>query len=209
MTRGGCLHSLHRAAHKADFRGFTRRALLTCLFGLGLGLPVFDLVANAARKKDPRRSRLTPGDQLVFAFGDRAGQAITPQDISVGERPEFAYPKDPATDTVRSRFRLNQVLLIRLKLEELSEKTRVRSLDGLVCYSAVCTHTGCDLSDWTGPTQPPVCPCHASFFDPKNHGRVVGGPAPKPLATLPLEVRDGFLTVKGPFIGKIGFKKKK
>ncbi len=209
MTRGGYLHSLHRAAHKADFRSLTRRALLTGLFGLGLGLPVFDRGANAARKKDPRRSRLTPGDQLVFAFGERAGQAITPQDISVGERPEFAYPKDSATDTVRSRFRLNQVLLIRLKPEELSEKTRARSLDGLVCYSAVCTHTGCDVSEWLGPTQQLVCPCHASFFDPKNHGRVVGGPAPKPLATLPLEVRDGFLTVKGPFIGKVGFQKKK
>ncbi len=209
MSCANSLHSLHQTSHKTNFWGLTRRALLTSLFGLGLGLPVFDRLANAARKKDPRRSRLAPGDQLVFAFGDRAGQAIKPKDIPVGERPEFAYPKDPTTDTVRSRFRLNQVLLIRLKPEELSKKTRERSLDGLVCYSAICTHTGCDVSEWIGPTQNLVCPCHASFFDPKNHGRVVGGPAPKPLASLPLEVRDGVLTVKGPFIGKVGFKKRK
>ncbi len=209
MTRGGCRHPLYRVAHETDIRGFTRRALLTCLSGLGLGLPVFDRGARAVREKDPRRSRLTPGDQLVFAFGDRAGQTIAPQDISVGERPEFAYPKEPETDTVRSRFRLNLVLLIRLKPEELSEKTRRRSVNGLVCYSAVCTHTGCEVSEWIGATQRLVCPCHASFFDPKNHGRVVGGPAPHPLATLPLEERDGLLTVKGPFIGKVGFKRKK
>ncbi len=99
--------------------------------------------------------------------------------------------------------------MIRLKPEELSERTRAHALDGLVCYSAVCTHTGCDVSEWIGPTQNLVCPCHASFFNPKDRGRVVAGPAPKPLATLPLEVVDGGLTVKAPFIGRVGFKKKK
>ena len=208
MSCADCLHS-RSDSHQTGFWNLTRRTLLTSLLSLGLGLPFFDRLANAARKKDPRRSRLAPGDQLVFAFGDREGQAIKPEDIQLGAPPEYAYPKDLTTETVRSRFRLNQVLLIRLKSEELSEKTREHSLDGLVCYSAICTHTGCDVSEWIGPTQNLVCPCHASFFDPKNHGRVVGGPAPKPLATLPLEVVDGTLIVKGPFIGKVGFKKKK
>lgn len=209
MSCANCLHSLQRSSHPAGFWSLTRRTLLKSLFGLGLGLPFFDNIANATRKKNPRRSRLTPGDRLVFAFDDRKGQPITPEDILLGERPAFAYPMDPITEVVRSRFRLNQVLLIRLKPEELSERTREHALGGLVCYSAVCTHTGCDVSEWIGPTQNLVCPCHASFFNPKDRGRVVGGPAPKPLATLPLEVVDGVLTVKAPFIGRVGFKKKK
>ena len=209
MSCTDCPHSLYGNERRTGLRGLTRRSLLTSLFSLGLGLPFLDRLASAARRKDPRRSRLAPGDQLVFAFGDREGQAIQQEDIRLGAPPEFAYPKDLTANVVRSRFRLNQVLLVRLKSEELGEKTRKHALDGLVCYSAICTHTGCDVSEWIGPTQNLVCPCHASFFDPKNQGRVVGGPAPKPLAALPLEVVDGALTVKGPFIGKIGFKKKK
>ena len=112
MSCADCLHSLHQAAYKNGFWSLTRRSLLASLFGLGLGLPIFDRRASAARKKDPRRSRLAPGDQLVFAFGDRAGRAIKPKDIPVGERPDFAYPMDPATGVIRSRFRLNQVLLV-------------------------------------------------------------------------------------------------
>jgi Rieske Fe-S protein len=146
---------------------------------------------------------------LVFAFDDRKGQPNTPEDIPLDERPAFAYPMDPITEVVRSRFRLNQVLLVRLKPEGLSERTREYALQGLVCYSAVCTHTGCDVSEWIGPTQNLVCPCHASFFNPKDRGRVVAGPARKPLATLPLAVVDGVLTVKAPFIGRVGFKKEK
>ena len=209
MSCADCPHSLQRSSYPAGFWGLTRRTLLKSLFGVGLELSFFDHIATAARKKDPRRSRLTPGDRLVFAFDDRKGQPITPQDILIGERPTFAYPMDPITAVVRSRFRLNQVLLIRIEPEELSERTREHALGGLVCYSAVCTHTGCDVSEWIGPTQHLVCPCHASFFNPKDRGRVVGGPAPKPLATLPLEVVDGVLTVKAPFIGRVGFNKKK
>jgi rieske iron-sulfur protein len=33
---------------------------------------------------------------------------------------------------------------------------------------------------------------------------VVGGPAPRPLAALPLKMVDGKLQVAGEFIGKVG-----
>jgi cytochrome b6-f complex iron-sulfur subunit len=48
--------------------------------------------------------------------------------------------------------------------------------DGLFCISSVCTHLGCNVRHvGTGFD----CPCHGSRYD--ENGRVISGPAPKPL----------------------------
>jgi len=59
-----------------------------------------------------------------------------------------------------------------------SEKT-VRAL------SAVCTHLGC-IVKWDGAKQQLVCPCHVAAFD--VNGNVVGGPAPRPLQSIPAKI---------------------
>ncbi len=51
--------------------------------------------------------------------------------------------------------------------------------------SAVCTHLGC-IVKWDGTKNALVCPCHAAVFD--VNGNVVGGPAPRPLASLPAKI---------------------
>jgi cytochrome b6-f complex iron-sulfur subunit len=48
--------------------------------------------------------------------------------------------------------------------------------DGFYAISSVCTHLGCNVKH-SGPGF--ACPCHGSQFD--ENGRVVRGPAPKPL----------------------------
>ena len=48
--------------------------------------------------------------------------------------------------------------------------------DGLYVISSICTHLGCNVKRG-GPGF--ACPCHGSQFD--DSGRVVHGPAPKPL----------------------------
>ena len=48
--------------------------------------------------------------------------------------------------------------------------------DGFYAISSVCTHLGCNVKRG-GPGF--ECPCHGSRFD--GNGRVVHGPAPKPL----------------------------
>jgi nitrite reductase/ring-hydroxylating ferredoxin subunit len=48
--------------------------------------------------------------------------------------------------------------------------------DGLYVISSVCTHLGCNVKRGLSGF---ACPCHGSQFD--DNGRVVQGPAPKPL----------------------------
>jgi cytochrome b6-f complex iron-sulfur subunit len=57
-----------------------------------------------------------------------------------------------------------------------------------VAYSAICTHQGCTVAYKNGQL---ACPCHGSVFDPADGAAVVAGPAPKPLAEIPVKVKGG------------------
>jgi thiosulfate dehydrogenase [quinone] large subunit len=63
-------------------------------------------------------------------------------------------------------------------------------------FDALCTHEGCRVSYNTG-SKILVCPCHGAEFDPANHAKVLGGPAPQPLLELPLVVnsKDGTIAL--------------
>ena len=67
-----------------------------------------------------------------------------------------------------------------------------RSDTDVVAYSPICPHLGCRF-DWDTGDSLFKCPCHASVFT--VDGRVVSGPAPRPLDTLPAEIRQGVLFV--------------
>lgn len=58
--------------------------------------------------------------------------------------------------------------------------------------SLVCTHLGCSV---TVTADGLVCPCHGSRFD--RAGRVLHGPADRPLSRLELEERGGIIEVFG------------
>lgn len=60
----------------------------------------------------------------------------------------------------------------------------VNGPEGFAAVSAVCTHLGCTVRHVAG--EGFVCPCHGSRFDPA--GRVVDGPARRPLAWYALGV---------------------
>ena len=111
----------------------------------------------------------------------------------------MAWAMDPIDRTVRSGSRLNRVLLIRLDAGKLSPETRSRAADGVVAYTAICTHTGCEVVEWLAGEGVLHCPCHFSKFNPSDGARVVDGPAPRPLPALPLAIVDGRLVVAKPF----------
>jgi nitrite reductase/ring-hydroxylating ferredoxin subunit len=177
--------------------------VLKLALAMGLGLPWLDVAA--AQEDDPRKARPQEGDQFVFAAGERKGDVITPGDLPLGGPPALAYPLDSSTKVVRDGLRLNQVLLIRLDPEVLAEGIRGHAAGGIMAYSAICTHEGCEVTDWHEQTKTIECPCHLSAFDPKDGARVIAGPAPRRLPTLPLKVANGILMAAGGFIGRVGF----
>jgi len=69
----------------------------------------------------------------------------------------------------------------------------VKQADGQVTvFSPMCTHLGCGYH-WNEGEQKFKCPCHGSVYDVS--GRVVAGPAPRPLDTLPAKTENGRLLV--------------
>ncbi len=181
----------------------TRRTLLKLAVGAGVTFPF----VRPARSQDtdPRKARPQKGDHFVFQGGPAEGRIVALADLPVGGPPVNAYPIDPRSKVVRNDSRLNQVLLIRLDPADLAEETRSRGAQGVVAYSAVCTHTGCDIWDWHRETKTLKCPCHFSTFDVKDGARVLDGPAPRRLAALPLRVVDGAPAAAGGFVGRVGF----
>jgi len=182
-------------------RNLKRRRVLKACCGLALCAPVVARADEADDAVAPPQA----DDVLVFAYGDRAGQVIAATDVALGAKQLLAYPLQPTPRRVRDGSRLNQLIVVRLPPEKLTDQTRARAADGIVAYSGVCTHTGCDVTDWYGDVLRFKCPCHESEFDPSDGARVVGGPAPWQLAALPLKLVDGALVVAGPFEGRVGF----
>jgi thiosulfate dehydrogenase (quinone) large subunit len=66
--------------------------------------------------------------------------------------------------------------------------------DSVAAYSRSCTHAGCLVDFDSGPGLL-VCPCHGAEFDPARGAQVVAGPAPTPLASVPVTVDPSTGTV--------------
>lgn len=176
-----------------------RRVLLGAGIGLGVGL----VTRAAAAQSDPARDRPQQGDLLVPVDG-AAPTPLTPDNLALGAGQVMAWPMEPAGNIVRDGSRLNKVLLLRLDPSVFDAQTAERAANGVVAYSAICPHTGCEVASWLADQQLLDCPCHNSEYDPKAGARVVSGPSPRGLAALPLRVVDGKLVVARAFIGRLG-----
>ncbi|GAC1383158.1 MAG: Rieske 2Fe-2S domain-containing protein [Marmoricola sp.] len=78
-------------------------------------------------------------------------------------------------------------------------------VNGVLAYSKICTHVGCPISLWEHQTHHLLCPCHQSTFDLADAGKVVFGPAARPLPQLPITVdKDGYLVAQSDFKQPVG-----
>jgi len=149
-----------------------RRSILLTALATGACLATKSVVAEDQPGSDERPQT---GDLLVVSEGEHEGDVITPGDLKLGGPPQRAWPKDPNTSVVRNGSRLNEILVIKLEASELDDATRVRAADGIIAYSAICTHAGCLVSECVRAAQGEQnvlkCPCHNSEFDPPTKRR--------------------------------------
>ncbi|MBV8926333.1 MAG: Rieske 2Fe-2S domain-containing protein [Bradyrhizobium sp.] len=185
----------------------TRRAVLVTALAAGACIAT----SGSAKADDDRPGsdeRPQKDDLLVFSEGPQSGQVLKPSDLKLGGPPVHAWPKDPKTSVIRNGSRLNEIIAIKLDAAELDDDTRARAADGIVAYSAICSHAGCPVTAWVkgeGSDKNVLkCMCHNSEYDPRAGAQVVFGPAPRRLAALPLAVSGDTLTVAAPFAGKVG-----
>jgi rieske iron-sulfur protein len=177
--------------------GSTRRDVLALASLAGLGAATHCVTTALADPADERPKR---GDLLVPVEGET--RPLTPKDIPA--MPLLAWPMDPKDSLVRSGSRLNKVLLVMLDPATLVGATVERAAGGVVAYSAVCPHAGCEVNGWIAGDDVIECPCHNSRYNPRDGAMVIDGPTPRALPALPLEIVDGKLAVAKPFIGRVG-----
>lgn len=67
------------------------------------------------------------------------------------------------------------------------------STDRVTVFSPICPHLGCHFL-WDPKIERFACPCHASVFS--IDGKVLYGPAPRPLDTLPYRIDNGVLFIQ-------------
>jgi ubiquinol-cytochrome c reductase iron-sulfur subunit len=190
--------------------GISRRKLLKLgLIGAGGTLGLAALVPALSFGPAFRISELfaTPwrrGRLLV----DESGRPLKAADV---EEAAFytAFPAGADREDQAS-----PLVLVRLPKEQLDLPADVSGYDadGIVAYSKICTHAGCAISMYRVPLFAPdepspalVCPCHYSTFDPRTGGKVLFGPAGRPLPMLPLEIDGkGRLRARGNFNEAVG-----
>lgn len=84
---------------------------------------------------------------------------------------------------------------------------------GILAFSKICPHAACAISLYRYPTFAPTssavpaftCPCHYSTFAPGEGGKLLFGPAGRPLPQLPVMIdANGYLRAGGGFDEDVG-----
>jgi len=191
-------------------QGLKRREMVATGAGLVVALA---LSVGSASEADaavaPEKEYTQPGDRILLVKGTNKNEFLRPEMLTVGERPVEAFPFASADNVVRRKNRLNRLLILRLDPAEMNEETRNRSVDGVLAYSALCTHRACTIKSWMAEERYVRCHCHLSKFAALEQGSVKGGPARRNLPMVPLGLDDeGYVVATGEFTTKPGPAKK-
>jgi len=131
---------------------------------------------------------------LVDADAEGDYKPLRPADLKP-TKPLLVYPFDPAAGKPKNESRLNKLILVRLPEDQMTPETHARSASGVVAYSGICTHQGCEVKTWMSKESVLACYCHASKFNLFDGAKVVSGPAPNPLPAIPLTLAGEFLAL--------------
>jgi rieske iron-sulfur protein len=145
-------------------------------------------------------------DFLVYADGPNKGKDVMTADIVLDAPPITVQAKNAETGEIRESEK-STVLVLRVAPEKIPADIRGDTVDGVIAYSALCTHKGCLLSDWDKPTKQFICPCHNGLFDPLKGGENTAGAPTRAIPQIPVKDHDGKLIVSDAIVSWIGVKR--
>ncbi len=162
-----------------------RRQLLQVLAtGLATSLP---FLANNASAEETVHL-------LVDADAEKDFVPLRPSDLKVG-KPLLVFPYDAKAGVPKNESRLNKLVVIRLPEDQMAPDTQARAASGVLAYSGICTHQGCEVKTWLAKENALACYCHSSKFALLDGAKVISGPAPKALPAIPLTMSGEFVAI--------------
>lgn len=199
--------------------GFGRRPLIrnSLLGALGmLGLPAIVMLRDLGPLPGDKQFH-TVWKKGMRVVSDVSGTPIKPEDLVVGSlvnaQPMALFETDEDGEKIIEGAEALQVkskapvIVVRMRPEDITQPKGQENwaIDGILCYSKICTHVGCPISLWEQQTHHLLCPCHQSTYDLADGGKVIFGPAHRRLPQLPLGVDDeGYLIATSDFKEPIG-----
>jgi ubiquinol-cytochrome c reductase iron-sulfur subunit len=196
-------------------RPLIRNSLLGAVAALGLpGVVMLRDLGPLPKGQDHTVFGLRKTMRVV---NDVTGTPIKPSDIEVGQlinaEPGILFEVGADGEKVMSGAAAIEakgkaaVIVVRMRPEDITPNQGRENwgVDGILCFSKICTHVGCPISLWEQQTHHLLCPCHQSTFDLAHGGKVIFGPAHRPLPQLKLDVDDeGYLIAVGDFEDIVG-----
>ena len=127
---------------------------------------------------------------LGFGFLAPAIRLFTPVR---GRVEEIAYfPLIPEDDVPRAGVKKAELVFTASGKERKTRVFIVSSAEGLLVFSATCSHLGC-LVNFNKEKREFLCPCHGGRYD--LAGNNIAGPPPAPLTRFPVTVQNGMLCI--------------
>ena len=187
-------------------RKLVRRTLIGALLLFPLPLLVLLKDMGPLPGTSLRNTVWRKGTRIVV---DVTGQPLRPQDLNIGTLVS-ASPEGPdkiqEEDGSQNERAKASIILVRMRPGDIkSQQGDGWDYEGILAFSKICTHVGCPIALYQQRTHALLCPCHQSTFDLSDSGKVIFGPAARPMPQLPITIdSDGFLVAQSDFQQPVG-----
>lgn len=178
LSRASFRHDVDVRTHQRSRVQRERRNFLRTMLGLAVlsfsGLAVFE-IASSLNQPAPTQAYNPNGAQQVNYFPTNTQPQVATNSVSQGLRIVANASNIPVNQSLTlNDSTYGPVILIHLDNGK------------FVAYSSICTHAGCQVQ-FDPSMKDIVCPCHGAVYDPNSNAQVIGGPAPYPLQSIPVQ----------------------